>query len=93
MRHGFDPVFAGELGDPQPFGDPTAALTSGCTRSTWPRSINSAEAPASRVLLPGGNADLDRVGELGIGLVLIRFERLLQPEDPDLLELPRDADR
>ena len=52
-----------------------------------------AEAPERRVLLAGGDADLDRVGELGVRLVLVRLERLLEPEDAELLEPAGDADR
>ena len=52
-----------------------------------------AEAPAGRVLLAGRDREVDRVGELGVGLVLVRLERLLEPVDAELLELARDADR
>ena len=52
-----------------------------------------AEAPAGRVLLAGGDRQVDCVRELGVGLVLVRLERLLEPVDAELLELARDADR
>ena len=72
---------------------PPQRVTSGWTRSTWPRSISSRKPQQRRVLLAGGDADVDRVGELGVGLVLVGLERLLEPEDAELLELARDADR
>ena len=52
-----------------------------------------AEAPPRRVLLAGRDADVDGVGELGVRLVLVRLERLLEPVDAELLELARDLDR
>ena len=52
-----------------------------------------AEAPAGRVLLAGRDRQVDRVRELGVGLVLVRLERLLEPVDAELLELAGDADR
>src|SRR6185436_4349981 len=49
--------------------------------------------PHGRILLARRDADVDRVRELRVRLVLVRLEGLLQPEDPELLELARDADR
>ena len=51
---------------------PPQRVTSGWTRSTWPRSISSRKPHTRRVLLAGGDADVDRVGELGVRLVLVR---------------------
>ena len=51
------------------------------------------EAPARDVLLARGDRQVDRVGELRVRLVRVRDERLLEPADPELLELARDADR
>src|SRR4029079_150516 len=50
-------------------------------------------APPGRVLLARRDADVDRVSELGVRLVLIRLERLLHPVDADLLDLASDLDR
>ena len=72
---------------------PPQRVTSGWTRSTWPRSISSRKPHTRRVLLAGGDADVDGVRELGVRLVLVGLERLLEPVDAELLELARDADR
>ena len=72
---------------------PPQRVTSGCTRSTWARSISSRKPHHVASCSPAVIADVDRVGELGVRLVLVRLERLLEPVDADLLVLARDLDR
>ena len=74
-------------------GDPAAARHVRLDEVDVAALDQLAEAPHRRVLLAGGDADVDRVGELGVRLVLVRLERLLEPVDAELLELARDADR
>ena len=93
MRHGLDAALARELRDSQQLGDAAAARDVGLDEVDVAALDQLAEAPERRVLLAGGDADVDRVGELGVGLVLVGLERLLEPEDAELLELARDADR
>ena len=93
VRHGLDAVLARELADPQQLGDPAAARHVGLDEVDVAALDQLAEAPHRRVLLAGGDADVDGVGELGVRLVLVGLERLLEPEDAELLELARDADR
>ena len=80
------PCRAGELGDAQHLGDAAAARDVGLDEVDVAALDQLAEAPERRVLLAGGDADVDRVGELGVGLVLVGQERLLEPEDAELLE-------
>ena len=82
-----------ELGDPERLRDAAAARHVGLHEVDVGAVDQLAEAPPRRVLLAGGDADVDRVGELGVRLVLVRLERLLHPVDPDLLELAGDLDR
>ena len=93
MRDGLDAVLARELGDPEHLGDAAAARDVGLDEVDVAALDQLAEAPERRVLLAGRDADVDRVGELGVGLVLVGQERLLEPEDAELLERARDADR
>ena len=91
--HELDAVLLGERGDPQHLGDAAAARHVGLDQVDVAALDQLAEAPAGRVLLAGRDPDVDRVRELGVGLVLVRLERLLEPEDAELLELARDPDR
>src|SRR5204863_1247459 len=93
MWDGLAPVLARERGDPQPLRDAPAAGHVGLDEIDVATLDQPAEAPDRRVLLAGRDADLDGVGELGVGLVLVGLERLLEPEDPDPLQLARDVDR
>ena len=93
MRHRLDAALARKLRDAQQLGDAAAARHVGLHEVDVPALDQLAEAPERRVLLAGRDADVDRVGELGVRLVLVGLERLLEPEDADLLELARDADR
>ena len=72
---------------------PPQRVTSGWIRSTWPRSISSRKPQRVASCSPAAIVQVDGVGELGVGLVLVRLERLLEPVDAELLELARDADR
>ena len=83
----------GELGDAERLGDAAAARHVGLHEVDVGAVDQLAEAPPGRVLLAGRDADVDRVRELGVGLVLVGLERLLEPVDADLLVLARDLDR
>ena len=87
------PCSSRERRDPQHLGDPAAPRDVGLDQVDVAALDQLAEAPAGRVLLAGRDRDVDRVRQLGVGLVLVRLERLLEPVDAELLELARDADR
>ena len=72
---------------------PPQRVTSGWTRSTWPRSISSRKPQRVASCSPAAIAEVDGIRELGVGLELVGLERLLEPVDAELLELARDADR
>ena len=60
---------------------PPQRVTSGWTTSMRPPLDQVAEAPERRVLLACRDPQLDRIGELGVGVELVRLERLLEPVD------------
>ena len=93
VRHERDAVLLRERRDPDHLGDPAAPGDVGLDQVDVPALDQLPEAPAGRVLLAGRDREIDRVCELGVGLVLVRLERLLEPVDAELLELARDADR
>src|SRR3954452_25572736 len=93
MRDGLDAALARKLSDPARLGDAAAARHVRLHEIDVAALDQLAETPARRVLLAGGDADVDRVRELRVRLVLVGLERLLEPEDADLLELAGDVDR
>src|SRR4051794_34993317 len=94
VRHRLDAVLAGEGGDAHHLGDAAAAGDVGLDQVDVTALDQLPEAPDRRVLLARGDADVDRVRQLGVGLVLVGQEGLLEPEDiVHLLQLAGDADR
>ena len=83
-------MLLGERRDPQHLGDAAAAGDVGLDHVDVAAFDQLAEAPAGRVLLARRDREVDSVRELGVGLVLVRLERLLEPVDAELLELARD---
>src|ERR1700704_4370699 len=93
MRHAFDAATFRGACDPERLGEPAAARDVRLDHVDMAALDELAETPACGLLLARGDANRDAVGELGVGLEFIRLERLLQPVNPDLLELASDADR
>ena len=66
---------------------PPQRVTSGWTRSTWPRSISSRKPQSVVSCSPAATRISTASASSRVGLVLVRLERLLEPEDAELLEL------
>ena len=93
MRYARLAVPLGIAGYAQELGDAAATGDVRLEHVDVPALGQLAEAGQRGVLFAGRDVDVDRIRQFGVGVQLIGQEWLFQPEDAELLQLARHADR
>ena len=93
VGHDLDPALPGELRDLPRDGEASAAGEVRLQEADVAVLDEAAERADGRVRLAGGDAGRDRVGEAPVALVVVRRERLLEPVETGVLDVPKELRR